>query len=404
MNQTHKHAADKASLLDDLHLGSILFLTVLFWIGFVARVVLSPLMPTIERDLGLSHTDSGSLFLLISVGYFAGILGAGFLSSLLMHRRTIILSTIIVGLSLTGISLSDHIWSIRLWLVVLGFGAGLYLPSGIATITTLVQAKHWGKVLAIHEMAPNLGFITAPLLCEMLLSSVSWRWVLILLGVLSVCSGIAFSLFGRGGRFAGEPPGRRSVKVLVLEPSFWIMVVLFSLGVSGSLGIYTMLPLFLVTDHGYERNVANTFVALSRIPGIALVFMAGWAQDRFGSKRTLGLVFLLGGMITLFLGLSSGSLLVAMIFFQPWVAGCFFPAGFAALSSIGPPEIRSVSVSVTLPLSMLLGAGAAPTWIGFMGDKGSFGQGIAVVGGCIFCGAVISQFLRFWKEPSASIP
>jgi MFS transporter, NNP family, nitrate/nitrite transporter len=385
-------------LSEDLKLGPLLYLTSIFWINFIARVILSPLMPAIEKDLGLSHTDAGTLFLFISIGYFVGIFGSGFVASKVTYRKTIISSAVIVAIAMIGIGCSPGIRTIRLGLLTMGIGSGLYLPSGIATITTLVETRHWGKALAIHELAPNLGFISAPLICVALVSSISWRGVLIVIGVVSLLNALTFTFLGSGGRFAGEPPGRQSITTLMRVPSFWIMAVVFSLGVGSTLGIYTMLPLFLVFEHGYERNLANTFLSLSRLPGIAVVFLAGWARDRFGSRRTLMLVFSIGGAITVLLGLATGNMLLVLIFIQPWVAGCFFPAGFAALSSIGPTSVRSIAVSLTLPFSTLVGGGAFPTLIGFMGDRGSFGSGIAIVGGCILCGALLSWFLKIEGE------
>ncbi len=400
MVDTSKNEGARHFLFTDLQFGPILFLTSIFWINFIARVIPSPLMPTIERDLGISHTDAGTLFLFISIGYFIGIFGSGFIASKFTYRKTIISSAVIVGLAMAGVGCSPRLWSIRLGFLIVGIGAGLYLPAGIATITALVQTRHWGKALAIHELAPILAFVSSPLICEALLSFISWRGVLIIIGIASLLNALAFALFGRGGRFAGEPPGPRSIKILMMEPSFWIMAVLFSLGVGSTLGIYTMLPLYLVFEHGYDRNFANTILALSRIPGIVVVFFAGWARDRFGSRRTLMFVFSIAGAITILLGLSSHQMLLILIFIQPWIAGCFFPAGFAALSSIGPPSVRSVAVSLTLPFSTLTGGGATPTFIGFMGDRGSFGFGIAIVGGCILCGAILSRFLKIEGEES----
>jgi NNP family nitrate/nitrite transporter-like MFS transporter len=85
-------------------------------------------MPTIEKDLGIGHSEAGSLFLLISSGYFISLLGAGVLSSRLTHRKTIILSATTVGVALLGISFSNSLWGMRLGLFILGMAAGIYLP------------------------------------------------------------------------------------------------------------------------------------------------------------------------------------------------------------------------------------------------------------------------------------
>lgn len=375
-------------------LGPLLLLTGIFFLNFIARVILAPLMPAIEQDLQIGHAEAGSLFLLISAGYFTSLLGAGFLSSRLTHRRTIIVSAIMVGITLVGISLSHSLWAMRCGLFTLGMAAGTYLPSGIATLTSLISPKDWGKGVAVHEFAPNLGFVAAPLISEALLAWVPWRAILALLGVASVLVGLAFSRFGKGGEFPGEAPGFSSFKAFLVMPAFWIMTALFSLGISGSLGVYTMLPLYLVAERGMERSWANSLVALSRLSGLGMAFLAGWAADRFGGKRTMGGVLLLTGVMTILLGVVPGHWIVAIMFIQAMLAVCFFPPGFAALSGIGHQRARNVVVSMTIPVAFLVGGGAMPTIIGIMGDAGFFSAGIAVVGALILTGFIPSLYLK----------
>ena len=126
-------------------------------------------MPTVEKDLKIGHDEAGSLLLLIYLGYCVGLLASGFVSSRLSHRRTIFLSSIAVGFGLMIVSISHNLWAIRSSLIFLGMAAGFYLTSGVATVTELVRPEHWGKAIAIHELAPNLGFVIAPLLAEALL-------------------------------------------------------------------------------------------------------------------------------------------------------------------------------------------------------------------------------------------
>ncbi|NIS62841.1 MAG: MFS transporter, partial [Proteobacteria bacterium] len=284
------------------HLPSLLYLTAIFFLNFLARVALAPLMPAIERDLNVGHSEAGSFFLFISLGYCLGLLSSGFYSSRFTHRRTIILSSMAVGGSLIAVSLSHTLWSIRLGLILLGLSAGLYLSSGIVTLTAIVNSRDWGKALAVHELAPNLGFIAAPLLAEALMVWFSWREVLALLGGAAFIVGGTFARFGRGGAFSGEIPSTQTLRVLLTCPSFWIMMALFSMGIGGTIGVYTMLPLYLVAERGLERGWANTLIGLSRIAGLGVVFLAGWTTDRLGPRRALGGVFLATGVATVLLG------------------------------------------------------------------------------------------------------
>jgi len=226
------------------HVGPVLFLALIFCINFASRIILSPLLPTVEKDLGISHSQAGLFFLLITAGYFAALLGSGFLSSRLTHRRTIIFSSAAVGIALLGISFINTLWGIRLGLLGLGLASGLYLPSAIATITSFVGSRHWGKAIAIHELAPNLAFIAAPLVSEVFLRWFSWRMLLASLGGTSVILSLAFARFGRGGEFPGETPASGSFRIFFRDPSFWIMVILFSLGITSTMGIFASVPPF----------------------------------------------------------------------------------------------------------------------------------------------------------------
>src|SRR5512139_3037459 len=176
---------------------------------------------------------------------------------------------------------------IRFGLIFVGLAAGFYLSSGIATVTELVRPEHWGKAIAIHELAPNLGFVTAPLLAEVLLGLFSWRGVLTVIGIGSIIAGAVFVLWGKGGAFPGEAPDSKTLRSILVEPSFWIMIALFSLGIGASLGVYAMMPLYLVTERGMDRTWANTLVASSRILTMGSAIVTGWRTDRTGSKKTL---------------------------------------------------------------------------------------------------------------------
>jgi NNP family nitrate/nitrite transporter-like MFS transporter len=102
----------------------LLYLTAIFYLNFLARIVLSPLMPTIESDLNIGHGEAGSLFFCISMGFFPGLLCSGFVSSRLPHRWTIVLSSVAVGGTLLAVSLSHTLWLIRSGMVLIGLSSG----------------------------------------------------------------------------------------------------------------------------------------------------------------------------------------------------------------------------------------------------------------------------------------
>jgi NNP family nitrate/nitrite transporter-like MFS transporter len=299
-----------------------------------------------------------------------------------------------VGTALSLISFSNSLFAMRCCVFVLGISAGVYLPSGITAVTSLVNPRHWGKAVAIHELAPNLSFILTPLLAEMLLHWFKWRTILYFIGMVSVIMGIVFSKLGNGGNFLGEVPNFSSIKKIFKNPAFWILMALFSLAITSTLGIYNMLPLYLVTEHGMSLDRANSLVGTSRISTLGMAFLGGWATDRFGPKPIMVGVFIVTGILTLLIGMVSTPWIAAIVFLQPVLAVCFYPAGFAALSIISSPENRNMAISLTIPVAFVLGGGVVPAMIGVMADKGYFSWGISFSGVLIMTGFFLLFFLR----------
>jgi NNP family nitrate/nitrite transporter-like MFS transporter len=382
----------------------ILLLTLIFFINFLSRIILAPLLPALERDLRLDHGEAGALFLLISLGYCTALLGSGFVSSRLTHRSTILLSAFSAGITLLFLPFASHLWQLQFTLVALGLATGLYLPSGIATLTSLIPARHWGKGIAIHEVAPNLCAVVAPLISEALLPWFSWWTILALIGGAFVIAGAAFFRYGTGGRFLGQTPSISSFRSILAERRFWIMTLLFSLAIGASLGVYAMFPLYLVAERGIDRSWANTLVGLSRLSGLAAVFLAGWAADRIGPRRIMSWVFLLTGALTVLMGAVPGYWIGGVFFLQQLLAVCFFPAGLAVLSTIGPSRSRNLAISLSIPIAFLVGGGLTPAVIGLLGDAGSFAGGILLVGGLVLFGSILSRHVVVpaHKDPRAT--
>jgi len=381
--------------------GPAVFLVVIFFLNFVSRMIFAPLLPTIEKELAISHGQAGFFFFLISAGYLAGLLLAGFLSSRSTHRSAITASGAGVGVSLLALSVAGGPWTMRCGFFALGFACGLYMPSAIATITSLIDRQHWGKAIAVHELAPNLAFFSAPFIAELFLRWLTWRAALGALGAAALMVVLAFFRYGRGGDFPGEPPTASAMGLLMRTSSFWLMVLLFGMGVSVTVGVYAMLPLYLVNERQMDSTWANTIVALSRVHGPFLGLLGGWVSDRLGPKRTIVISLLFSGVLTLLLGWASERGLSAVVFVQPLLAVWFFPAGFAALAMITPPQARNLSVGFTVPFGYLIGGGAIPTFVGVMGDAGSFAFGLMVTG-VLILGAGIAA-LRL-KLPDRSQP
>jgi NNP family nitrate/nitrite transporter-like MFS transporter len=371
-----------------------LFLLVfIFYLNFVSRIIMAPLLPVIETDLGLGHGQAGAFFFFIASGYGLGLLGSGVVSAWLTHRLTIACAGMLGGAALIMISTSTSIAGIHGGLVIIGIFAGFYLPSGIATLTETIRREHWGKAMAIHEMAPNLAFITTPLLSEGLLRLFSWRGALAALGACAIFMPVLFLMFGRGSRNRGEPPRFTSMREVMTESSCWLMAAFFTISIGASYGVYTMMPLFLVSEINMDRLWANALIGLSRTFGILVLFLSGVFIDRMGPKKAMTVYLIATGILTFLLGFVRGAVAIpALVFFQAASVVCLFPVGFTIVSLLFPDHLRGIAISLVIFIGFLIGGGIVPPAIGYWAERFSFSSGFALLG--VFFLALFPLFLR----------
>ena len=368
------------------YLGLALFVSSVFFLSALSRTILAPILPAVETDLGINHTQAGSLFLMISFGYFSGLLGSGFISARVGHGATVTLSAMSVGLTMALVPFYQNLWGLRIGLYALGVSSGIYLPSGIATLTTMVPKQVWGRGLAIHQMAPSLALIVGPLWADFILGWNSWRVVIWPIAGVCLVVGAVFWKKRTGPTTYGSPPSWKAIRVIFFQRSFWIMVFLLGVAIGLNLGIYAMLPLYLTQEKDMALSLSNNLLALSRVLGLVTPFLAGFSVDRFGPKATMIGVLLTVGLSSLFLGITSGNWLIICLFMQSMFSVAFFPPAYSALARIACPQDRNIIISLAMPVSSVLGVGIVPTVLGLLGDAGRFGLGITLLGClCLLC-------------------
>ncbi len=380
--------------------GPVFFLAGLFLLNFMARFILAPLMPFLEQEIHITHAQAGSLFLVTSAGFAVTQFASGFVSSRLTHRKALILSIITVGIALLGLGFMRSLAGIRLALIVLGLAAGLHIPSALATITAMaitamVRRQDWGKAMGLHSSAPTLGLVLGPLMVAALMGFLSWRMLIILLGVFTLILGSAFLAFGKCGEFPGDAPKLAALKQIIRLPSFWLVILLLLMAVGGSVGLFTVMPLYLITERGMDSTSANTFLGFAQISGFVAALGGGWFADRVGPKRAIAVLIAAGGVANIFLGISSDRWLLIFLFIQPVLTGALFPGLFTALSRIVAPNLRSVVASVAVPIAFFGGAGLFPALLGYLGQAHTFGLGFVLAGSLMLLGPLFALLLKF---------
>ncbi|GAB1410262.1 hypothetical protein MASR1M90_14160 [Desulfovibrionales bacterium] len=355
-------------------------LTMVFFANFLARTLFGPLLLSISQDMGQTLARSATIFFFLSGGYSCSVMFAGILSARLGHKRTIVVSAAGLGLGLLGLATTQCFEVFLTWICCIGLSAGLYMPSGVVTITETTAQSLWGKAFSVHELGPNASFILAPLLAELFVST--WGYPLLFTVLGCACLGLAlvYNLHGPQTSRPGVPPKLTHIRTITHRPAFWIMAMFFVLAVGLEVGIYNLTPAFLVTEKGLNREDANIILSCSRLLSLAFLPTAGWIIQRVGYRASLA-GYLSGAAITTLLA-GHGPLwwTIAMLSLQPVFVVSFFPVGFAVLALVCPRSTSDLSVSLTIMCSSLLGSGLIPIVLAWTGEHASFVLAFTVCG------------------------
>jgi len=204
-----------------------------------------------------------------------------------------------------------------------------------------------------------------------------------------VIAGALFLRKAEGGRFPGARPSPRNIVAICSVGRFWIIAVFFVLAVGLEIGVYSMLPTFLVEERGLAEATTNTLVGASRLSALVLVFTSGWLADRIGAKRLIRVV----ALATVTIGLGHGIPLLVAVVLQPMLVAAFFPAGLIELSHVAPAQNRNLAIALVIPVANLFGAGAVPTILGYVAELGLFGAGFVVLGILMPAATVLLRWL-----------
>ena len=352
----------------------------LWFLNFSTRAVFSPVLPLIEDTLSLSHGEAGGLFTSLGIGYSLTLLIAGRFASVWGYKRTVVAGNIGVGLVFLLLQWAESYFAFHMLFFLLGVATGTYLPSIMPIITETYPPRNWGKAIGFHDSAASLSVFFIPIFVALGHRLFPWKILLLVLGIASLLLPIYF------WKISIEPKGEASqqksrILDLFKRRTTWIIGFVWIFAAGSALGLYSILPLYLIRERGIDFHFANTLFGISRVGGVFVSILSGFLIDRYGYRTMLMLSLVTTGLSTIGLSLSSTlPMILVTLILQATLSLTFFPAGLAALSNLTPLSERSMAIGVAVSIGVIFGMGGAPFVLGLIADSYSFQVGIIWLG------------------------
>ncbi len=359
-------------------LAFLLFLWFVWFANFAGRIIFAPILPIIEDEFMISHARASSVFFFLSVGYSFAMFVSGLFSSKFGYKISIFLCLAISSLVCFVIPLIPNVFLLFVFVLILGFSIGLYLPSAISLITEYYSETNWGKAIAIHDTGASTAIFAIPLIVLGLLHFLPWRGIFVVFACVFLVCAIVFYRTSTEVKIAS--PGQTMVRSIMRIPALWLISVIWLLTAGANIGVYSITPLYLTKEMQLSIDYANTILGISRLGSVGVAVACGFLIDKVNLKKFMFFVMVVAGILTVFLGLVSVRYVGAILFLQASVVTGFFPIGLVAIAKIFNREMRSLATGIIIAISMAIGGGVVPYLLGVSGDLHSFGSGIMILG------------------------
>lgn len=367
----------------------------LWFLNFSTRAVFSPILPLIEDSLSLSHEAAGGLFTSLSIGFSLTLFITGRFVSDWGYKKMVAIGFICIGLVLFSLQWVESYAAFHLLFFLLGSATGTYIPSILPIMTETYDHKHWGKVIGFHDSAASFSIFSIPILVTLGLRYLPWKGLLLILGILPLFLLLPF------WKVSVEPKHERVNQKghfvnLFRDRTVLIMGLLWIFSAASSLGIYSILPLYLIKERGMDFGFANTLLGISRAAGMIVPLTIGFITDRYGFRIILKWSIFATGLSTISLAVSPTlSLILITLILQALLSLAFFPVALMAISKLTPISERSMTIGFIIAIGVIFGTGGGPFILGLVADHFNFKVGIFGLG---VLTALSSLTVRFLKD------
>ncbi|WP_437222277.1 MFS transporter [Planctomicrobium sp. SH661] len=368
----------------------LVFLLILAAIAYLDRVCISTASLAIQRDLGITKTQMGTVFSAFILCYAVFEVPGGWLADRFGPR--LILARIVFAWSLMTALTGAAIGFVSLLTVRALFGvgeAGMF-PSSARVITRWFPKSQHGRVFGLMLMTATLGGAAAQPLSIWLQELITWRWMFVVFATAGVFWAVAWYLWFRNDPHDHPAVNDAELELIGTNPpephppipwaqfqasrNLWMICLMYFSTIYGTYFYLTWLPEYLQTSRGMELRAAGWWSALAMISMAVGNVLGGWLSDV--ASRWFGRRY--GRRLPGLIGLPTAAVSVgcAMITTNGIASALLFAAA-AGLISLGVPPAWAVCLDI--------GSRYAGVVSGIMTTCGCLGGAISttVVGLCL---------------------
>lgn len=373
---------------------------------YIDRSIVTSMFSSIERDYGITHTQSG---MLMSAVYWAIVI-LTFPVSLLVDRwsrtKTIGIMAIMWSLATALCALTGNYVQLFMARLFIGVGEAGYAPGGSAMISGLYPVEKRSKMMGIWNASIPLGTAIGVLLGGIIATKFGWKHAFGLVAFPGLIVAVLF-LFVKDYKtvdlsFLDKTNHRVKmerkdiIKEFLSKPS----IIYTYFGITAVVFVTTSLITWLATYFQAERAIAQD-KAGSMASAIMVLALVGapvggiltdkWRRTKINARLLLPSISTGVSAILLFaaLYLFRGTIQFAVFLTMGVTIMIFISGATAVTQDVIHPGLRATSYAIAVVVQNLLGSSMAPLVVGRIYDVSNIKTALAILPFILLIGALL---------------
>ncbi|SEH13449.1 Sugar phosphate permease [Natronorubrum sediminis] len=269
---------------------ALVLCTLAFMGTMVARLSISPLVPAITDDFGVSNAAVGFALSLMWATYALAQFPSGIFGDRFGERRVILTAIGLTGVASIFLAISPTFGLFVVFAIVLGFGAGLHYTPATTYLTK--QFDDIGRAIGFHIAGSPAAGLVAPVAAALIASFYGWRAGILIGALFAIPLFVLFIWRIRPTTpTRPEQPMRERVQIttifeLLSRPSIAYTTLIAFLCAFTWQATASFLPAFFEDGQGLSASLASALFSLYFLAHGLTQPLTGWLSDRFGRDAT----------------------------------------------------------------------------------------------------------------------
>jgi len=385
-----------------------MLLFLLYMFDYIDRMVVTSMFTSIERDWGITHTQSG---LLVSAVYWAIVI-LTFPISILVDRwsrtKTIGVMAIMWSLATALCALTGNFVQLFMARMLIGVGEAGYAPGGSAMISGLYPVDRRARMMGLWNASIPLGSAIGVLLGGIIAAKLGWKHAFGIVAVPGMIVAILFlfvkdyktvdlSFYDKNSNKV-KMESKDILKEFITKPSVLLTYLGMAAVVFVTTSMLTWLPTYFEKVRNLPQETAGKMASSVMVLALIGAPLGGYLTDMWRkSKENARLMFpalsTLLSAIVLFVALAllKGTVQYAAMLVFGVLVLAFISGAASVTQDVIHPGLRATSYAIAVVVQNLLGASTAPIAMGKIYDLTNIQTALSVLPAVLLVGAVL-----FW--------